>query len=60
MACLLAPVLFGSVSANGPDVIWVTAGMTKWRHHGKLEAVGQDIDGTIKPIEQLSYYKPKE
>ncbi|QDU75428.1 hypothetical protein Pan97_24600 [Bremerella volcania] len=42
-----------------PMGIELVAGPTKYQVDFELEAVGEDIDGEIKPIDQLSY-KPKQ
>ncbi len=41
-----------------PQAIELVAGPTRYQVDFDLEAVGEDIDGEIKPIDQLSY-KPK-
>lgn len=38
-----------------PDSLVFAAGRTRWQADLELEAVGQDVDGEIKPIDQLSY-----
>lgn len=42
-----------------PDKLLFIAGRTRWQGLLKLEAVGLDLDGKIKPIDKLSY-KPSE
>jgi len=42
-----------------PLAIELVAGPTRYQVDFELEAVGEDIDGQIKPIDQLSY-KPKQ
>lgn len=43
------------VLANRPDSLKVVCGKTRYQADLALEAVGQDTDGSIKPIDQLSY-----
>ena len=38
-----------------PDEIVVVTGPVRFQTKFKLEAVGEDVDGSIKPIDQLSY-----
>jgi len=42
-----------------PDSLLLMCGKTRFQIDFALEAVGQDTDGTIKPIDQLSYTPPK-
>lgn len=52
------PVLADSLTINPPerpDSLKVVCGKTRYQLSFKLEAVGQDVDGTIVPIDQLSY-----
>ncbi|MEW4564722.1 hypothetical protein AB1K70_19435 [Bremerella sp. JC770] len=42
-----------------PQAIELVVGPTKYQVDFELEAVGEDIDGEIKPIDQLSY-QPKQ
>ena len=48
----------GVVSPSGPDRIEVHFGPTKYRVICRLEPVGLDVDGSIKPVDELSY-KPR-
>jgi hypothetical protein len=45
--------------ADRPDVLRFVGGRTLYQMDLRLEAVGRDLDGAIKPIDQLSY-KPAE
>jgi len=38
-----------------PDKLVFVAGKTRWQIDFELEAVGEDTDGSIKPIDELSY-----
>ncbi len=38
-----------------PDSIMVVCGPTRFQNDWKLKAVGKDLDGSIKPIDMLSY-----
>lgn len=38
-----------------PDTLVFVAGRSQWQHDFKLQAVGRDLDGSWKPIDQLSY-----
>jgi hypothetical protein len=40
---------------EAPDKITVVAGHTLYQADFPLEAIGQETDGTIKPVDQLSY-----
>ena len=50
---------FGFKRSAKPDVIEVLGGPTQIQAKFKLVAVGEDTDGTIKPIDDLSY-KPED
>ncbi|PQO33337.1 hypothetical protein C5Y96_10825 [Blastopirellula marina] len=55
-------LLQGRTSYDPPELplgIELVAGPTRYQVDFELEAVGEDIDGEIKPIDELSY-KPKQ
>ncbi len=45
--------------SDAPDAVGVTCGYVRFQHDFELEAVGLDVDGSIKPIDDLSY-KPAD
>lgn len=43
---------------EGPDKVVVICGETEFESRLRLKAIGRDLDGTIKPIDDLSYKPP--
>lgn len=46
---------FGFDPPNRPDSIKLVGGPTRFQTRFRLEAVGEDSDGTIRPIDELKY-----